>query len=238
MSKAYRNKICVYCAVEGISETADHVIARSFFPIEQRANLPKVPACLECNRRKSELETYLSSVLPFGGNHPLASNILDDLVPKRLAKNKRVRRELASSFTDRAWIAPNGTVQLRKTINVDADKIEQLYGLIVRGLCWTEWKLPLPLTKVEIQVGFLNSTGESLLGDLFQLRPKRRCHRVLANGLFQYEGIQAFDEDSITIWRLSLYGVRFMDSDNATDTSIACYASTAPLGKALPISDS
>jgi hypothetical protein len=28
MSKKFKGKICVYCGVEGISETADHVIAR------------------------------------------------------------------------------------------------------------------------------------------------------------------------------------------------------------------
>lgn len=237
MSKAYRGKTCVYCVVEGTSETADHVIARAFIPVEQRANLPKVPACSVCNRAKSELETYLSSVMPFGGSHPLSAQILEDLVPRRLANNRRVHRELAEGLKDRTWVTADGNVQSRRTINIDADKVEQLYRLIVHGLCWAEWSLLLPPANIDVQVGFLNPTGEGLIGNLFHMKAKRRCHRVLAGGLFQYEGIQALDNDSITIWRMSLYGVRFADPVQATDTTIACYASTAPIGKALPFSD-
>ncbi len=237
MSKRYRGKTCVYCVVAGSSESADHVIARSFFPVEHRANLPKAPACKVCNNAKSELETYLSTVLPFGGSHPLSSYILETLVPRRLAGNKRIHGELSQGFSNRAWLAADGSVQPRQTINIDADKVETLYRLIVRGLCWTEWSLLLPPSEVDIEVGFLNPTGEELLANLFGMRTKRRCHRVLADGLFQYEGIQAFDNESITIWRMSLYGVRFMDSAQQVDTTIACYASTAPTGKALPISD-
>jgi len=173
--------------------------------------------------------------MPFGGRHPLSADILNHLVPKRLAKNKRIHRELAQSFTDRARIGPDGSVQLRKTISVEADKIEQLYRLIVHGLCWSEWKLLLPPSESEVRVGFLNSRGERMLSSLIGMRAKRRCQGILGGGLFQYEGVQAIDNDTITIWRMSLYGVQFMDADQSIDTTIACYGSSAPIGKALPI---
>jgi hypothetical protein len=42
MGKAFKTDLCDYCGVAG---SADHVIASGFFPLEQRANLPKVGAC-------------------------------------------------------------------------------------------------------------------------------------------------------------------------------------------------
>jgi hypothetical protein len=44
MGKAFNSGFCAYCGVAG-STTADHVIARGFFPLDQKANLPKVGAC-------------------------------------------------------------------------------------------------------------------------------------------------------------------------------------------------
>jgi hypothetical protein len=57
MSKKYKGKTCVYCATEK-SSCPDHVIAREFFPIDERSNLPKVPSCVSCNNKKAKLEHY------------------------------------------------------------------------------------------------------------------------------------------------------------------------------------
>lgn len=98
MSKKYKGKVCVYCALDGASSGADHVLAREFFLPERRANLPKVPACGECNDRKSELEHYLTAVLPFGGNHPDSTALLSAGVPKRLAKNPKLHQTMVAGF--------------------------------------------------------------------------------------------------------------------------------------------
>ena len=55
MSKKFKGKLCVYCGT-GESETADHVVAREFFPETHRDGLPKVPACKACNAAKAALE--------------------------------------------------------------------------------------------------------------------------------------------------------------------------------------
>ena len=96
MSKKFKGKTCVYCAVPGASETGDHVFAREFFLPDQRAELPKVPACGPCNSAKSELEHYLTAVLPFASNHPHSSHLLRERVPERLANNRRLHRALAA----------------------------------------------------------------------------------------------------------------------------------------------
>src|ERR1700722_9395653 len=94
MSKKFKKKTCVYCCGKGISTTGDHVFAREFFLKSRRATLPQVPACAPCNKEKSELEHYLTAVLPFGGRHDDASINLETMVPPRLAKNAKLHRGL------------------------------------------------------------------------------------------------------------------------------------------------
>ena len=98
MSKRYKNQTCTYCVTPNSSEDGDHVVSREFFLPEHRANLPKVPACKECNNRKSRLEHYLTAVMPFGARHSDAGATLEKLVPRRLAKNAKLSRELARNW--------------------------------------------------------------------------------------------------------------------------------------------
>jgi hypothetical protein len=235
VSKAYKGKTCIYCTVDGVSTSQDHVVAREFFPPHQRHDIPKVPACDACNNQKSKLEHYLTTVLPFGGRHEKSPEILSELVPRRLQRNRKLQRELLNSWKSEISISHDGHLQPQHTFNVDADKIEELYDFMVRGLCWSEWQLLLPKSKSEIQVGFLTSEGEELTESLLRMNAKRRCRRDIADGLFRYEGVQAVDNDLITIWKMSLYGVEFSEGEQSKGRAFLCYASSAPIGNALPI---
>jgi hypothetical protein len=55
-SKKFKGKTCIYCCIPESSECPDHVVARSFFLDRNRGNLPQVPACRSCNKKKSDLE--------------------------------------------------------------------------------------------------------------------------------------------------------------------------------------
>src|SRR3546814_1882231 len=107
MGKRFKGKPCAYC--DGTCVTADHVFARNFFPIEDRAHLPQVSACEPCNRDKSQLEHYLLSVLSFGGNHPASSAILAGEVPRRLEKNRKLHTELANGTREVLLRTGDGT---------------------------------------------------------------------------------------------------------------------------------
>lgn len=235
MSKAFKGKTCVYCAVEGISSTEEHVVARTFFPVEQRQGIPKVPACGSCNNQKSQIEHYLATALPFGGQHTYSSRILNEDVPKRLRKNARLARELAESWNSTVAVSREGYVQRQNTLHIDAEKVEQLYRYIVRGLCWSEWSLLLPPLQAEVQVGFLTADFAARIEPLLRLNGKQRSQGHIGGGLFQWEGVQAVDNDLITIWKMSLYGVIICDGENRNESASICYASTGPRGKVLPI---
>lgn len=80
MKHKFSGEICVYCNIAP-ADTSDHALGRKFFLEERRDKLPQVPACKRCNNRKSELEGYLMTVLPFGAKNADAAKILTKLVP-------------------------------------------------------------------------------------------------------------------------------------------------------------
>lgn len=93
MKHKFSGETCIYCN-NAQAESSDHVVGRKFFLEERRGNLPQVPACKRCNNRKSELEAYLMTVLPFGAKNADAAEILAKLVPPRLEKNAKLERKL------------------------------------------------------------------------------------------------------------------------------------------------
>jgi len=100
MSKRFKSgELCVYCS-KLPAVTGDHIFARKFFVESARANLPQAPVCATCNNEKSELEHYLTAVLPFGGRHPDALENLVSMVPKRLQRNAKLHRVLSAGVRD------------------------------------------------------------------------------------------------------------------------------------------
>ncbi|WP_277057778.1 hypothetical protein [Trichlorobacter lovleyi] len=213
MSKKYKNKLCIYCA-QRQSVTGDHIFAREFFLPAQRANLPQVPTCQECNNEKSKLEHYLTALLPFGGRHPDASENLKIMVPPRLAKNVKLHRTLASS-RDRVFIkeADSAIFQPTTALPIHPDAIEELFGLILKGLSWYHWNVYFA-DEHQIQVYSLTSFGEDFFENrFFKLNAASRVEVNLGNGTVHYEGIQAQDCAQITVWRFKLYGGLMLAGD-------------------------
>ena len=78
MPKGLTGQPCAYCRTGPSTAQGDHVFPRTFFLESKRGDLPKVPACKQCNDEKSRLEHYLATVLPFGGRHADASVNLEE----------------------------------------------------------------------------------------------------------------------------------------------------------------
>jgi len=215
-SKKYKNKTCVYCAKEKISSTGDHIFAREFFLDNERDNLPQVPACEVCNNIKSELEHYLTAVLPFGGQHSDSLSNLSSMVPKRLNKNKKLHKSLRSGMR-RGWFVTDSGVLIKSTsIPIDFDKIERLMEYIVRGLCWEHMRVQL-LEDDFVKVMAVTKHGENYFRNkLFSLNCNLRINRELGKGTVSYEGIQGTDDPKRTVWSIKLYGgIQMSDSEGA-----------------------
>lgn len=204
MSKRYKGKNCTYCGGEGIADTADHVIARELLPVHHRSNLPKVPACLPCNQAKAKLEHYLSAVLPFGGRHAASPAILAAEVPRRLARNARLHRELASG-TQEGWASEQGVMRPTMTIPIDGTKLDALLVYLCRGLAFHHFGVCIPQSYF-IGAGALAAVAEPFLLGLLKLNGQSRAEVSLGEGLVEYLGVQAVDDPCLTVWRFRLYG--------------------------------
>lgn len=203
MGKTYKGKTCVYCGVEGVSQTGDHVFARNWFPKEHQANLPQVPACRPCNQGKAELEHYLLTLLPFAGRQPDSSALLSSTAPSRLAKNMKLHRELAQG-RGRTWVKENGVIRSTMTLPFDGKKLAALFVLITRGMAAYAWRAQIP-QDYYVGAGLLTSFGASFLEPFLRGGGQ---HEVgsLGGGLIDFHGVQANDNPLLTVWRFRLYG--------------------------------
>ncbi|SEQ66439.1 hypothetical protein SAMN04488038_10953 [Solimonas aquatica] len=210
-SKKFRNKLCVYCARE-TSVTGDHVFAREFFLPNRRCNLPQVPTCGPCNNAKSKIEHYLTALLPFGGRHTDALESLTTLVPKRLERNKKLQRHLATRRST-VWSLENGVYRQAMTVPLEPGSIEQLFALIAKGLAWHHWRLYFT-EEHTLEAMALTSFGEKFLQqNFFDLNVAQRVQVSLGEGTVQYEAVQGVDCSHITVWRFKVYGGLAMGGD-------------------------
>jgi hypothetical protein len=192
MGKTYRGRLCVYCGKRP-STTGDHVFARGFCLETRRGNLPQVPACDECNGVKSHLEHYLTTVLPFGGQHRDSQDTLSSLVPKRLEKNVRLQQELKAGYD-------GDKIPLRE------GQIEALFCFVARGLLYHHWGIILTVDDCAAST-VIRSDGAGFLNYVFtKMTPANRVAVNLGEGTLVYEGIQAKDYPQFTLWRFLVYG--------------------------------
>lgn len=142
-SKKYIGKPCAYCDGDKIATTADPVVARQFFLEEDRLYLPKVPACKECNRLKSELENYALAVLPLASRHSDARAYSEANIGRRLRRNDALRRRLTLQHSGVWEPQKSGLLLPIMSVPVDEQKINGLFGFIVKGLFKHHWGTPL-----------------------------------------------------------------------------------------------
>jgi hypothetical protein len=227
MSKQYKGKTCVYCAQPESSQDGDHVLSRQFFLPTNRKNLPKVPACKACNNKKSELEHYLTAVMPFGGRHEDSAQSLSSMVPPRLQGNRKLRETL-SMVRSAILTSHNGGPWVRRlSLPFDGERLLDLSSWITRGLAFHHWGLIFESNCI-VRSTLLNRHGQRFIDPLFSKIAAQRVQINLGNGVFRYEGVQATDVPLITMWRMSLYGAEMSNSAGTDVSASTIYSFTAP----------
>jgi hypothetical protein len=201
-ARQFRGKPCVYCSGAKPATTGDHVFARLFFPVAERANLPQVPACGPCNNDKAKQEAYLMAVLPFGGRHAGAVSDLATMVPPRLAKNKKLHRRLAQQMKEEWQMSPGGVLMPAMGLPFDPTPLERWAEYVVRGLIFHHWKVMIPPSYV-VAAACLSSAGAGMFAALFTMHTRSRVNGNLGDGRFVYRGVQASDDAALTLWEIS-----------------------------------
>jgi hypothetical protein len=85
-----RQQQCVYCGKIGEC-TRDHVIPKALFSAALPVNMLTMPACLECNQRKGDLDIYLRDFLTAdisSYENPTAKAVLNGPVRRSVRKNR------------------------------------------------------------------------------------------------------------------------------------------------------
>ncbi|OGP55550.1 MAG: hypothetical protein A2Y65_00905 [Deltaproteobacteria bacterium RBG_13_52_11] len=203
-SKKYKGKPCVYC-VDGVSSDGEHIISREFFPPTYRGNLPKAPACRPCNDRKSKLEHYLTTVLPFSSDHETALKAQTDKIAQRLYKNIALKNELRSGIIPVLMKTKNGSLEDTISLPFQPEKLTEYCKYIVRGLVWYEWNVIIPKDYiVEVMPFWQHSSG--LFRDfVLSLSPDLQRHKILAKGGFEYTCTRNRDDAAFSAWQLKFY---------------------------------
>jgi hypothetical protein len=226
MGKGYKGVSCVYC-LKREANAPDHVIARGFFPEDKRGNLPKVPACSDCNNAKSTLEHTLTAIMPFGSRHADAGQAIAMTEP-RLAKNRKLHDKLAKGLAYSMRSINGGPWQLEMTVPVDHRDIERLCEFIVKGLAHHHWKVALG-PDLFVRASFLNEAGRQRFDPFFAGSARAKVQKDFGDGVFVYEGVQAQDCPELTLWKMSIYGAEAGGDKRAPgDRSSIVYGISVP----------
>lgn len=190
---------------DGISTTTgDHVVARQFVPTDLRNNLPKVPCCEGCNNKKSQLEHYLTTILPFSGRHSYAEKTLIS-TQRRLSKNQGLAREIEKSFVLDQRIDA-GDVSSLLTITFDSQKLTALSEYIARGLDLVnegrEFK-----TNIGYYAHSITDFGDTTFRDVYFKSHEGIYNTNSIGGEFlEYESFHASSDQNISFWIFSYFG--------------------------------
>lgn len=229
-SKRWKGKTCVYCAVPESSEDPDHVVARGFFPLDKRDNLPQVPSCKPCNNLKSRIEIDLQASIPLASRVDGAKKFAEEMVAPRLRKNQRLARHLNKGAKfEYANIDGQSTPSF--TIPFDHDSAVALYKMIAKGLAFHHWGVVIPDADVMVEAGFLTPFGVSTIERVFTTTNCNSTGVVeLGDRVFTYLGTQDRENPTLTVWRFAMYDSVVSAEDEAGSEVISsnAYVITAP----------
>jgi hypothetical protein len=207
MSKKYIGKTCAYCGRERASKTADHILARQFFLLQDRSNLPIVPACERCNSEKSLLEQYALTVLPLGSRQTDAKTYSDENIPRRLKKNVPLQARLSLEHSGLWEQRSDGLLIPIRSVRIDAEKIQELFALVVRGLFMFHWQMPLH-SKWYADVAIIRPEAEhySLGTILYKMGQRVTIKGDLGRGTFVYWSTRSASPRWWSLWQFTLFG--------------------------------
>jgi hypothetical protein len=203
MSKKFKSEICVYCNRRQ-STTADHVFARGLFLVPERNNLIKVPSCKECNNDKSKLEHYLVSVLPFGGRHRDSEGHLAQLVPKRLERNQKLKRQLSSGIK-KETPDENCSTEAVVTIPFDGAKYIEYWRYVDKGLVWHHFHTRIGEDTSVYAISYTLESEEILQKLFLSLRSNKEVSETVGTNTVKYSGTQVKENQQISMWDFDLY---------------------------------
>ncbi|GHF32380.1 hypothetical protein HNQ07_000413 [Deinococcus metalli] len=201
------SRVCAYCG--GTAEEREHVVARQFFPPDQRfrGDPVIVPACNKCNRAKQRVEDAAGVLIPFTGGGEAALKVAENRIPRTLAKNNKLANRLKGAALDHFQIGQNGKLEKRLAISLNKDNVEDLrqwFEFIAKGLYRYELDRNMP-SEAELYLLWLSREQEVDWWRKWIAEKTGSQFIEKAAGEVKYgyaEGSGAID----TAWIISIYG--------------------------------
>ncbi len=175
------------------------------FQLRHRNNIPKVPACKKCNNEKSKIEHYLLSVLPFGGTHNDAKEMLTIDALKRLKKNQKLFTSLRSEWGYCYIPQESKVLEKRMHVNFDPNMLHTFIGFVSLGLTFHHWGLYLPRDH-EIKAFTPSPSGMRFIERLFGFRAAHTTNETLGNNTVRYKGACSGNQEFLSVWAVQLLG--------------------------------
>src|SRR5262245_56739664 len=137
-----QNGACAYCA--DAATESDHVIARQFFPAEQRfrGDLPQVPVCRRCNGAKQKVEDGPGVILPFAHASEASRQVLLTRVPRTLQKSRRLHVALKRSPRSVVVTGQSGALVPSLALTLNSRELSDIwiwFRYVARGLYYFEF---------------------------------------------------------------------------------------------------
>ena len=133
---------CGFCGAA--NATADHVPSRKFFPKPRPSDLVTIPACQPCNNSTSADEEYFLNVMMsyVGAEGPIVEALRSERfsLPKT-ERRLRIANDMLSKVRMKPVHAPDGRYlgDAPALEGLDFDRVERVFGKIVRGLYFAEY---------------------------------------------------------------------------------------------------
>ncbi len=206
-ARAQRVGACAYCA-ETKPLTRDHVIPKALFLPPFPPNMITVPACNDCNSKKSLADTYLRDYIvsdAFGSQHPDAEALFRGPV---LRSHARGSSDLARTALETAKIRSIHTeagIYLGELPQgqVDVSRITTALTYVSRGLYFDHRKTRIP-SDYAVQIHRVMPWHFQELAKVFDV-PGINGPRALGE-VFLCQYMAATENPFFTFWLLSFFG--------------------------------
>lgn len=201
-----RYKSCAYCG-EVRPATRDHVIPKCLFERPLPQNMLTVPACDECNGRKSLHDDFLRDLLTSdvaGSESPVAQRIFNDKVVRSSQKGKSLFAKVADRSMLQVPIEIDGRHEWVNFGTFGDDRAAEMFSFLIRGLFHVVTKSILPV-ECEIRVRRLFHDGVEEMVSFFNDYSARQVIDV-GPGVFSCAHNWSESNTAASVWFLEFYG--------------------------------
>lgn len=133
--KSRNSGICVICG-KNPSTGRDHIPPQSIFPKPRPNDLITIPACDQCNNKRSGLDEIFKVFIGLiAGHGPEGERLFRAQTSKTLEHNRKLSRQIASTMREADVKTPGGLLfGTASVVLLDSNAYDTIIDRIIRGL--------------------------------------------------------------------------------------------------------